>query len=293
MELHQLRYAVAVVDEGSFTAAAARERVSQSGVSSQVQKLERELGIALFERAGRRVALTPEGVHMIPALRTALSSIEAVREQAADLRGVVFGALRVGMVTGLNRPSVIDALADLHAAHPGVELALREAISDSLIEQVRRGELDVALAAWAGDRPADLETSVVVDDPLVAVVAPGHPWAARRIVRPSELARIELIALAPGAGARLALDAMLARIGAPSHPRWEVTTPAHLQLLAARGLGVGVLSQPADLAADLVMLRIDDARARSQLGVVWRPDPRPATRALLSRLLRERSDTTR
>lgn len=285
MELHQLRYAVAVADTASFTAAAARERVAQSGVSSQVQRLERELGVALFDRSGRRVTLTPEGERMMPLLRAALSSVDAVREQAADLRGAVIGSLRVGTVTGLDWPVLFDALAEIHHAHPGVELNLREGISGTLIEQVREGELDVAVAAWAGDPPAGLETSIIVDDPLVAIVARDHPWASRRVVRPDEVAGAKLIALAPGTGARLALDRMLARIDAVNRPLWEVATPAFLTMLAARGLGVGVMSEPAAEDPTRVVLRIADPKARSQLGVVWRPDPRPATRALLKRLI--------
>ena len=126
---------------------------------------------------------------------------------------------------------------------------------------------------------------IIVDDPLVAIVARDHPWASRKLVQPAELARAKLIALAPGTGARLALDRMLARADAVSRPRWEVATPAFLKLLAAQGLGVGVMSEPAVEDPALVVLRIADPKARSQLGVVWRPGPRPATRALLERLV--------
>ncbi len=285
MELHQLRYVLAVLDAGSFTAAATRVRVSQSGVSAQVQKLERELGVALFDRSARRVELTAEGARLIPALRAAVAAVDGVRDRASELRGLVVGSLSVGTVTGLTWPTLFDAIAEIHGSHPGVDLRLREAASDALIDGVRHRELDIAIAAWSPEPPDGLETATVFDDALVAVVATAHPWAARRRLRPAELAEADLIALPPGTGARIALDATLVRANLASRPRWEVATPAHLETLARRGLGVGIASESTvGAAAGVVRIAIDDPRARSQLGIVWRPDPGPATRALLARL---------
>jgi DNA-binding transcriptional LysR family regulator len=286
MELHQLRYALAVLDTGSFTAAAARVRVSQSGVSAQVQKLERELGVVLFDRSGRRVEVTAEGARLVPALRAAVEAVDRVRDVASELHGLVVGALRVGTVAGLTWPVLFDAIAEIHSAHPGVDLRLREATSDVLVDGVRRREFDLAIAAWSPDPPDGLETATIFDDALVAVVAPGHPWSARRAIRPAELAHVDLIALSPGTGARLALDATLTRAGITIPPRWEVGTPAYLETLARRGLGVGIASVTTiGKAAGLVSIAIDDPRARSQLGIVWRADHGPATHALLSRLV--------
>ncbi|MEH3155803.1 MAG: LysR family transcriptional regulator [Gordonia paraffinivorans] len=126
MELHQLRYVLAVVDEGTFTAAAESVRISQSGVSAQIAKLERELGVTLLERSTRRVTPTAAGDHLIPAIRTAVAAVEAVRDTAAAIRGVVAGRLRVGTVGGLTWPPVFDALAALHTAHPGLDISVVE-----------------------------------------------------------------------------------------------------------------------------------------------------------------------
>lgn len=282
-----MRYAVAVADTGSFTAAAAHLRVSQSGVSMQVQKLERELGVALFDRSSRRVSITPEGERMMPSLRAAAAAIEGVRVRAGEVRGLVIGSLRIGTVTALTWPLFFDAVAAIHSAHPGVDLRLAEATSRELLSRVRSGELDVAVAAWSSDVPEDLESETVLDDALVAVVAAHHPWAARKVIRPAELARTDLIALPRGTGARDAMEAMFTRAGLNAAPRWEAASPTALTALAARGLGVAVASETtlAD-ARDLVPLRLADSEARSRLGVVWRSAPGPATRAFLGELLR-------
>lgn len=282
MDIHQLRYAVAVAETGSFTAAAEAVNVSQSGVSTQVQKLERELGVALFDRSGRRVVLTADGERMLPAIRASLRALGEIRTTAADLRGLLLGSLRVGTVSGLTWPRLFDALGELHSAHPGLEVRLHEDTSEGLVSALRHGELDIAVIAWAQHPPAGLETTTLFDDPLVAVVAPDHPWASRRSIRPAELDMVDVISLPRGTGDRAAL----AQLRPGLEPRWEVSTPWFIERLAARGLGVGVVS-------DATRRRWDEVRAipvnapdvRSRLGIAWRPSPSRAAEALRALLV--------
>lgn len=287
MEVHQLRYFLAVVDEGTFTAAAEAVRISQSGVSTQLQKLERELGVFLIDRSARRVALTPAGDRLVPYARAVIAAIEDVTGVANDIRGLVTGSLRVATVTGLTWLPLFDALAVIHTEHPGIDLRLHEGNSADLIAEVRDGTADVAIAAWSGVEPDGVQTAVVFDDPLVAVVAAGHPWGARTRIRPAELARTDLIALPAGTGARAALNALLTRTGAARvEPRWEVSSPAYVQMLASRGIGVGIVSvTTAEGWDDVAAIPIDDARARYRLGLVWRHHPSHAAQALLRQVL--------
>ncbi len=276
MELHQLRYALAVADEGSFTQAAASLRINQSGVSTQVRKLERELGVTLFDRTSKHISLTQHGERMLPTLRAAVAAVEDVRGQASDLRGLIVGSLRVGTVAGLAWPELFDAVGAMHAAHPGIDLRLEESTSADLLARVRTGQIDVAVAAWSSVAPEGLESTVILDDPLLAAVGAGHPWAARKRLRVAEIARADLIAFPPGTGARIALDAMLSRIGTVAAPRWEVGSPAFVHALASRGLGVAIASETT-LARfpGLTAIQIDDPDARSSLGLAWRTGPNP------------------
>lgn len=286
MELHQLRYFVAVVDTGSFTAAAESVRISQSGISTQIQKLERELGFALIDRSARRVELTPSGAQMVPYVRAAIAAVEAVDGAAKDILGLVTGSLRVATVTGLVWEPLFDALGAIHGEHPGIDIRLHEGSSEDLIAQVREGAADVAIASWSGSDPDGVETSVVFDDPLVAAVGIDHPWAARESVRVAELAGADLITLPRGTGARTALDELLDRAGRSATPRWEVTTPALIEMLTVRGLGVGIASETTMRDwKQVTRLRVNNATARSRLGVVWRHQPSHAAQALLGRLL--------
>lgn len=291
MELHQLRYFIAVVDSGTFTAAAEAVRISQSGVSTQLQKFERELGVTLIDRTARRVSLTPAGEKLLPYARAALAAVDDVTSAANDIRGLVTGSLRVATVTGLNWPPLFDAVAAVHTEHPGIDLRLHEGTSDALIAEVRGGTVDVAIAAWSGTAPEGVPSAVVFDDPTVAIVGASHTWAARSFVRPAEIARAELIALPSGTGARTALDGLLARAGMERvAPRWEVSSPVGVQMLASRGVGVGIVSATTAEGWDgVIAVPISDDRARSQLGVVWQPHPNHAAAAFLDRLL-PRSD---
>ena len=287
MELHQLRYLLAVVDTGSFTAAASTLHISQSGVSTQIRKLESELGIALLQRTTRHVTLTSDGERVLPAIRAAIERVDAVVTLADDLRGLTTGTLRVGTVSGLTWQPIFDAIAAMHHDHPGVDISVREDISTSLIDSVHSGTLDVAIAAWSGEPPHHVRTTVIVDDALHAVVARDHPWATRTDVGADEIADADLISLTRGTGARTALDALLARERGGRVPRWEVATPSLAHMLTTRGLGVAVLSESTAAAwRDTVSLPITDPAARSTLGIIWRDPPSPATTALLREMRR-------
>lgn len=217
---------------------------------------------------------------MLPFARAALTGALGVRAAVDELAGLVRGHVAIGVV-----PSVGDwlaeALAGLHAGHPGVEITLREDTSDALLEEVRSGRLDLALAGLAGAVPAGLASETVSDQELVAAVAAdGHPLAGRRNISLRELADETLIVVPRGTGGRAAIDAPFAGAGLAPRMAFEAGDPRVLMALAARGLGVAIV--PASAPQGLSALRIRPV-VRSRLELVWRPQPAPspAARALL------------
>jgi DNA-binding transcriptional LysR family regulator len=281
MELRQLAYVVAVAEEASFTRAAAREHVAQPGVSAQVRRLEAELGQPLFHRGATTVTLTAAGKAVLPFARAALAGAAGVRTAIDELAGLVRGHVAIGVV-----PSVggwlTDALASFHGQHPGVEITLVEDTSDALLDGVRSGRLDFALAGLAGAAPAGLQTATVSDEELVAAVGPGHRLAGRRTISLRALGDERLIALPRGTGGRTALDEGFAAVGLTPRVAFEAGDPLVLMELAHRGLGVAIL--PASAPEDLHALQISP-RMRSRLALVWRADaaPTPAAGALIAR----------
>ncbi|MBO1416736.1 LysR family transcriptional regulator [Streptomyces sp. FH025] len=287
MEMHQLRYFAAVVDEGTFTAAAHRLHVSQSGISTQVAKLERELGQQLLDRSGRQVRLTPVGEAVLPLAKNALATLDAIQYTAAEFAEAVRGRVRLGMIMGCTIPPFLDTVADLGRTHPGIELGLHEGHSDDLQSQVLAGGLDLALIGYAGEVSPGLEVGVVVDEPIAAVVPPGHPLDRdRKKLQLSDLHGEKILCLSPGTGIRAAYEDSCHRLGRDPRVDIEASSPVALLRLAERGAGVAVLSASSAQGAGLRAVPLADAATHARLGLVARRDQQsPAVRLLRAKLL--------
>ena len=220
MELRQLEYLVAVVDEGGFTRAAQRVHVTQPGISAQVRRLERELGAELVDRTGRAVRPTAAGEAVLPYARAALAAAEGARRAVEELGGLMRGRVVLGTVVGGGAMRLPALLAAFRRQHGSVELELVEATSDELLRGVREGRLDLALAGVAGRAPDGLQAHVLRDEELVAVVAQDDPWPGQAGGGAPETARTPgdtpETARTPGGGAETATTARGgAETGAP------------------------------------------------------------------------------
>ncbi|MFJ7629241.1 LysR family transcriptional regulator [Streptomyces sp. NPDC097595] len=284
MELRQLEYFVAVAEERNFTRAAERVHISQSGVSAQIRRLERELGAELFDRTARTVTLTVAGKAALEHARAALASAGAVGQSVDEVTDLIRGRLTVGMVVGCTLTPLFEALAAFHDAHPGVELALLEDNSDRLTEGVRTGALDLALVGTATAAPEGLHALTVISERLVAAVPAGHPLAEQRRVVLRDLVAHPIVCMPPGTGLRAVLDQACA--AQHLHPSIAMQAGAADAIadLAARGLGVAVLSD--SMAAshrDRLMARtIDDVETPALLALIWKSTHNPAVRKLLA-----------
>jgi DNA-binding transcriptional LysR family regulator len=191
MNERQLEYVVAIVETGSFTAAAERCHTAQSALSHQIARLERHLGVRLFDRSGRSVRLTEAGEALLPVARRILTDLTDVRAELRSIDGLVRGPLRIGATqTAVRVLDLLQLLADYDKGYPDVELTVTIGPGYELTGGVRSGELDIAFAALDGPeappgmRFAPLGRIV----PLVAVVAADHPLARRASVQLHQLA---------------------------------------------------------------------------------------------------------
>ncbi|MEV7523408.1 LysR substrate-binding domain-containing protein [Streptomyces sp. NPDC091371] len=292
MELAQLRYFVAVVEEGGFTRAASRLHVSQPGVSAQVKQLERELGQRLLDRSGRRVTPTEAGEAVLSYARAALAAVEGIRRTADEFSGLLRGRVSLGLVPGV-AAGLVEVLGDFHDAYPRVEITLAEDTSERMLAALLRGELDLAVVGLGGEPPPGVSCQVVVEEPLVAAVGADDPLAAAAADGRIALAALRdraLISLPRGTGLRGVLDRACARAGFAPRVDFEAASPAVLVRLAARGLGVAVVPAGAAPEADsgLRALRITEPELTGRVALAWRTTgpPAPAALRLLS-LLRE------
>ncbi|GAA1038623.1 LysR family transcriptional regulator [Streptomyces murinus] len=284
MELRQLEYFVAVAEERNFTRAAERVHISQSGVSAQIRRLERELGAELFDRSARTVTLTVAGKAALAHARTALAAAGAVGQAVGEVSDLIRGRLTVGMVVGCTVTPLFDALAAFHRDHPGVELSLLEDNSDRLVEGVRAGAVDLALVGAAAAAPEGLETLTLISERLVAAVPPGHPLAARPRVALSELVAHPIVCMPPGTGLRTVFDQACAARDLRPVIALQATAADAIADLAARDLAVAVLSESmaARYGDRLTARLIEDVETPALLALIWKGGQGPAVRELLA-----------
>lgn len=280
MELRQLEYFVAVAEERSFTRAAERVHISQSGVSAQIRQLERELGADLFDRSARTATLTVAGKAALEHARAALAAAAAVGQAVGEVTALIRGRLAVGMVIGCTVTPLFDALAAFHTAHPGVEITLLEDSSDRLVEQVRAGTLDLALVGTSTATPEGLQAMTIISDRLVAAMPPGHPLAARGRITLRDLEGHPIVCMPQGTGLRAVFDEACAARGVRPAIALQAGAPDAIADLAARGLGVAILgrSMAQGYRDRLTALVIEDAEAPGLLALVWRNTNSPAAR---------------
>ena len=186
MEIHQLRYFIAVADEGSFSRAAAKVRVAQPSLSQQIRKLEAEVGQPLFDRLPRSVVLTEAGRCFIDYARQILASIGDARRCVDELKGEVAGALAVGAISTI-APYVLPELVVTFQKHyPQVTLEIVEDVTAGITRRIEAGELDVALASTCQQSPT-LRREALASEPLLALVPEGHPLAKKTMVELDDL----------------------------------------------------------------------------------------------------------
>lgn len=242
MELRQLRYLVALADEGHFTRAAARSNVAQPALSQQLRKLERELGVGLVDRTTRRVALTPAGAALVARARRVLAELDAADAELQQLTGLLAGRVTIGITTTPGPLDLLPLLERFHARHPGVELVVREDLSTRLAGELRADALDVALLSTpAPEDRQRLALEPLARERLVAVLPPGHRLARRRRIRLGELREESFVAFHAGATIREAVARAALEAGFAPRIAFETQEVARARAIVAAGLGVAVL----------------------------------------------------
>lgn len=288
MELRQLEYLVAVAEQGSFTKAAEMLHVAQPGVSAQIRQLERELGLDLIDRSGRRIRPTEAGGAVLPYARAALQAVGGAQLAINELTGLLRGHLAVGMVVACAFLELVDLLAGFHRDHPAVDITLIEADTEHLVDALRSGQLDVAVIGLPPRTPPGIEVHIITDEPIVIAVSNEDPWAARETVTLEALQDRSLISLPRGTGLRACLDAAFTMAGFQPRIAFEASNLHVLAQLARRGLGPAAVpestarSYPGELHAVAVM----SPEMRGRLALAWRAEGpvNPATRVLVSRV---------
>jgi len=238
VELRQLEYFLAVVEEGSFTAAAARLYMVQSSLSASLLSLERELGTELFIRGRRGTELTDAGRALLEPARAALAETDRARDAVAEVRGLLRGSVRIATVAVPRRLNVIETIRRFQREHPDVEIDLLHDGARDLVGLVADGEVDFAITPFTHRTGPELRFEPLATTPIAIVCPADHRLAGTLDVDPGDVAEEPIIDLPRGWWVRDLFDRLMAERGIPRQVRLEVDEWFGVLTMVQRGLGI-------------------------------------------------------
>jgi len=282
-------YLDAVVRCGGFTRAAEQLHVAQSAVSAQIRALEAELGVPLFARTTRRVALTEAGSLLLARARRIRAEVDAARQELTELTAVVRGRVTVGATAILGPFDLPAALAAFHDRYPAVELALRSDLIAGLLATLDDGDADLVAGPLHDDLPARFAARRIADEHLILALPPGHRLAATSRVPLAALRDEPFVCLPPASGLRRILDDAGAAAGFAPWVPFETHSAASIRDLVAAGLGVALLARSAAgrPGPEIAVRALRPAVRHPPIAVLCRRDRplTPAARALRAHLV--------
>src|ERR1700752_2171170 len=197
MEMHQLRYVVAVARAGNFSRAAEQCHVSQPSLSQQILKLEEELGERLFDRMKRETRLTPHGEAFLPRALKILEEVDLAKREASDAQGLLRGRLIVGVLPTIAPYLLPELLVAFAKKFPGVEIVIHEDTTAQLLKLANAYEIDFAIASRPIQDPR-MEVKDLFAEELRLALPPRHPLTRKRTVRLADLEKEPFIVMKEG-----------------------------------------------------------------------------------------------
>ncbi|WP_200174748.1 LysR family transcriptional regulator [Tomitella cavernea] len=290
LNVERLRALCSVADLGSLAAAADALHVSASGVSQQLGRLEKELGVAVVERQGRGVRLTDAGALLARRGHRILSLLERAESEVASMHGDVVGALRLGAFVSASRTVLPRAVAALQARHPHLEVTLAEGEAEWLIPHVLRRQLDLAVVdSWSTlplEIPQDVSIHFLHRDVADLALPVDHPLAERTVVHLADLSGVPWAAWSEGTGFHDWLVQSLRGQGVEPRIDYRVAEFAtHLEFVA-RGLAAALIPRLAQLPTPegVRVVQTEPELYREVFALSRRDNDRPTVRAGITAL---------
>jgi LysR family cyn operon transcriptional activator len=277
MELRHLRYFIALAGSLNFTRAAERLHVTQSTLSHQIKQLEDELGTPLFDRIGKRVALSEAGDEFLHHATRALHEIDlglgALRRNSAE----VTGELHIGATHTFNLGFIPGCIAAFQQKHPQVKVVAEELPADQIATRLQQGTLDLGVA-YRPAAPGSLQFEPLYNEEMVLIVAKTHPLARRKRVRMVELHRLPMVLLPASFATRQMLDECFRACGAEPQVVAEINTLAPMMELVSQTQLASIVAAnvvpPAHTGLEVV--RLESPTPVRTPGMLWSPTARDA-----------------
>ena len=273
MEMRHLRCLIAVAEELHFGRAATRLNLSQPPVSLAIKELEAELGVTLFERSSRRIALTREGEEAVHDARAVLARAELLKRRAHDSAQGQSGALSIGFISLAAYSFLPDALRRFMADYPKVKVALQESTTDQMLAELEIGALDLGLIFASPGMSPTLAYRPTQREALILALPEHHPQAKSAQVALEKLAHERFLGFERHYGPMI-FDAMVATCMRHGFsPDLFPARQMHTIVSLVSG-GIGVALVPASVKAlhraGVVYRSIKGERTLVETGVAWR-----------------------
>lgn len=274
INLRDLGYFIALAEHLHFGRAAAASFVSQPTLSTQIRKLEEELGVALVERAPRNVMLTPAGREVAARARRVMADVEQMREAARRSQDPEAGTVTLGLFPTLGPYLLPHVVPSIRERFPDLELLLVEEKSDVLLERLQQGRLDAALLALPV-HDDQLHVELLFEEPFVLAVPEAHPLAGRGPLSMPEIADERLLLLADGHCMRdQALD-VCQLSGASEKGEFQATSLETLRQMVAANVGVTLLptlavKPPVARSGSIALVPFRSPAPSRRIAMVWR-----------------------
>ncbi|AXK72597.1 LysR family transcriptional regulator [Lysobacter sp. TY2-98] len=274
MNLRDLKYLVALADHRHFGRAAQASFVSQPTLSTQIKKLEEELGVALVERAPRRVMLTPVGRDVAERARGVIAEVDQMVEVARRSRDPEAGSVRLGLFPTLGPYLLPHVLPGVRERFPRLELLLVEEKTDQILQRLRDGRLDAGILALPV-HDDQLRVEPLFDEPFVLAAPKSHPIAKHESLHGDDLRDADLLLLEEGHCLRdQALD-VCRLAGAGERAGFRATSLETLRQMVAAGVGMTLLPMlavqpPVPPSSDLALVPFSGDVPHRRIAMVWR-----------------------
>lgn len=243
--IHELQIFVAAAETENFSAAARKLQLSQPAISFQIQSLEQQLNVQLFQRTGRRITLTEAGRDLLPMAREMLNYSTRIEETMCARQGIVKGSVQIGCSTGPGKYVLPHLIGAFRRSYPDVQFSVhvmdRRSVEDRLLSQ----QIHIGVVGLH-TKNSDLECWPLFMDHLVLIVAPTHCWADRPKISLAQLQDAQWIFREEGAASRQLVEASLAESGLDSrsfHVAMELASPEAVETAVEAGHGVSFVSQ--------------------------------------------------
>ena len=240
LTLHQLKVFESVARLLSYTRAAEELFLSQPAVSMQIKQLEDNIGLSLFERLGKTIYLTEAGREMFRYSRTIAQQLSEAETVIEELKGVKRGRLMISVASTANYFTT-RLLAIFNQRIEGVTVSLNVTNRENLLQQLNANETDLAIM---GKPPEglDLEAEPFMDNPLVVIAAPTHPYAKRKRIPLTGLQGEIFVVREPVSGTRIAMERFFSEKGIHLNTGMVMTSNEAIQQAVQAGLGLGIVS---------------------------------------------------